>query len=485
MHVRLFRGAFWVLLGTVFTRVFSLITTLFIARFLGRGQFGAYGMVDSTLEMFGMFAGLAMGSTMIKYVAEFRSKDPAKAGRILSFARTLSLLTATAIAGAVAVFSPWLAECTLNSPEMGPLLRLGSLLLFASILNNVQVGALSGFEAFSQVARVNLIQGISTPVLAIPLVYFCGLRGAIIAAALVGAIGYILCSLAVEVKCRAYGIRQSYFDFSSFSEYRIIGAFSLPALLAGLLVTPVTWLTNAIVVNQPNGYSELGLFNAANQWRHFVILIPQVLGTVMLPIFAEAHGRDNPQEFRRAFSINLELTWALALPGTVAVIVLRSPLASLFGAQYAATVPIIAVLMLTAFLNIINGVVGTALAGAGRMWIGTLFNLMWAAVLIGLSMLFVPRLGGLGLAMAYLVSYALHSVWQMLYVEIKLVPSSITGQRVLILFTVATLVPVSLLRVNNVPSYIISGVLVCFSLFPLLNVTRALFAKECATNTST
>jgi hypothetical protein len=34
------------------------------------------------------------------------------------------------------------------------------------------------------------------------------------------------------------------------------------------------WVLNATLVDEPNEYSQLGLFNAASQWRAFAVLIP-------------------------------------------------------------------------------------------------------------------------------------------------------------------------------------------------------------------
>lgn len=457
MYARLFSGAVWSLAGMIAIRIFSMISTIFIARFLGRDQYGVYGMVDSTISMFGLFAGFAMGSTMTKYLAEYRSKDPAKAGRILSLTTSLSFLTAALVAAGVAIYAPWLAQETLNRPEIAPLLRVGSLLLFVSTITGIQTGTLAGFEAFRKVARISLVQGIAIPVMAIPLVYFYGVMGAIIASVVVSTIGFIAASLAVRTECARYGIQRDYFNLSSLSEISIIWTYALPTVLSALLVIPVTWLTNSMLINQPNGYAELGIFNAANQWRQFIIFIPQVLGSVMLPIFAEAHGQKDPNEFRKVVWINLELTWVLALPVTVFVIAFRGPLVSLFGTQYNAALPIIDVLMIAAFLNIVNTVIGTAMAGSGRQWVGILFNLLWASILIAVTRLLVPEYGSMGLALAYFTAYFVHSICQMIYVEKMLTPSIDSGRLKLIILSFVTLGSICILNRIDSPLDFLKG----------------------------
>lgn len=472
VHLRLFRGSFWSILGAAVGNLLHAATGIFIARFLGREQYGAFGMIRSTLGMFGMLSGLSMGRTMIKFIAELKRKDPGRAGRILSLARTVTVLTVVAVAGLLFFMAPWLAENTLKRPELSPLLRIGAVLLLITTLNHVQKGSLAGFEAFKTVARINIIMGVVAPIVAIPMVYFYGLTGAVIKLVIVAAIGYLLAGLALRERCRAYGIKQSYFDLSALSERKVIWDFSIPATLSGLLVMPVVWLTNTILINQTNGYSELGLFNAANSWRQLAIVIPNILGSVMLPILSEAYGREDRKEFSRAFVINLEITWALALPATVAVVGFSKPLVALFGPQYQNALPLMPMLLTTAFLFTVNNVVGTAITGSGRMWTGSLFNLAWGVVLIAATAVLAPRYGGMGLAYAYLVSYILHSVWQMVYVEKKLAPSAIVGQRKLIFFTLITLVPVFFLVKGGGLSYVWSAGLVLLSLVPLMGMVR-------------
>jgi O-antigen/teichoic acid export membrane protein len=471
---RLAKGAFWSLAGTITTRVFSMATTIFIARILGKENYGAYGMVQSTLGMFGLFAGFAMGETMTKYVAELREKNPGKASRILSLTKMFSILSSGIIGFILIILASWLARVTLKRPDLTPIIITGVALLVVSALNNVQTGALAGFEAFKTIARINFLQGAATPFISIPLVYFYGIQGAIVSLIIVSSLGYWLCNIALKRECLRHGIDIPRFNIRSISEWPILWKFSFPALIAGLLVIPVTWITNTILVNQKNGYAEFGIFNAANQWRQFIIFIPQILASVMLPIFSETYGRDNKKDFQAAFALNLRLTWALALPLTIIVIAFRHSLADLYGHQYIGTARIITLLMATSFLNIVNNVVGMALSGAGRMWTGAFFNLAWAIALVVVTILLVPNYGGYGLAASYLIAYTLHAIWQMVYMEIRLVKSTILMNFTLIIVTIVTLPFVCLLEIKSV---VFNILLIMIASFPLYRLVMKSFYK--------
>src|SRR5262249_23165607 len=87
---RLLRGALWSLVGAVLARGSVLLASLLLARMLGKGQFGEFGMIQSTVGMFGVFAGFGMGVTLTKHIAEWRAKDPARIGRVMKLANLLA-----------------------------------------------------------------------------------------------------------------------------------------------------------------------------------------------------------------------------------------------------------------------------------------------------------------------------------------------------------------------------------------------------------
>src|SRR4029453_12131551 len=107
------RGAFWSLSGTLISRGLALLASILVARVLGKVGFGELGIIQSSVGMFGTFAGFGLGLTATKHVAEFRTKDPARAGRIISLSSLVSWMTGGVMAGLLFVLAPWLAARTL------------------------------------------------------------------------------------------------------------------------------------------------------------------------------------------------------------------------------------------------------------------------------------------------------------------------------------------------------------------------------------
>lgn len=474
---RLLGGAFWTLIGIGVTRAFSLITNITIARILGKEDFGAYGIINSTLETFSLFGGLALGFTMIKYTAEYRVRDPVKAGNLLSAARSTAYISAGILAVGLVVFSDAIAVSMLNRPDLGGLLKLGAVYMFVRTINNIQLGTLAGFEAFRETARINTVTGLLTPVLTLPLVYWLDLTGAVIALVAVALVGYAYCGIIFRKICISHGIIVKLFDRSAFHAISELFAFSIPAFVSWILIIPVTWLTQALLANQPSGYSELGLFNAANQWRQFIILIPTMMSSVMLAIATDSYANGGSVAYRQTFKMSMELTWCFALPATVFVIALGEPLNLLFGEKYSDAAVLIPPLIAATFFSVLNTVASNVVTGAGRMWVEVSINLIWAVLLIWMSLWLVPNYGAMGLAYASLIASLGQVAVRLIYIDRVLIPNSLVDFRQLVVLSAVTIGTVLYLFWDSSLNIFWSTVLATVGAIPLFTKAREVYTK--------
>jgi O-antigen/teichoic acid export membrane protein len=405
---RLARGAFWSFAGAIISRGCGLVSSIFVARMLGKVGFGEFGIVQSCVGMFATFAGLGLGLTATKYVAEFRLKDPARAGRIIGVSSVVSWVAGGVMAAVLFVMGPWLASHTLAAPQLGPLLQISSLLLIIGAINGAQTGALAGFEAFKRIAHINLVSGISTLPLMLAGVWWAGLQGAVWGLISSQGIGCLLNFYALR-KESALGEVPVIWRISK-EELSILWKFSLPALVSGVFVGPVYWLANTMLVNSAGGYAEMGVFNAANQWFGALLFLPGILGQAALPVMSERFGQNDLGRSKKVLGFYMKLNGAVVLP-LVIMGCLASPLImSSYGPGFRPAWPVLAVVLVTAGLLAVQTPVGQIIAASGRMWLGSFMNLGWGACFIGFTWLLV-KWGALGLASARLGAYTVHAIW--------------------------------------------------------------------------
>jgi O-antigen/teichoic acid export membrane protein len=416
---RLARGVFWSMAGSVISRGMMLCATVLVARMLGKTVYGELGMIQSTVGMFGVFAGFGLGMTATKHVAEFRQSDPERAGRIIGISGLFAMGTGGVMALGVLVFAPWLAEHTINAPHLAGVLRIGALILFINALNGAQTGALSGFEAFKSIAHVNLFVGlISFPVLVCG-TYFGGLTGAVWALAVNLCFNWLLNHIALRKEAQRYRVPFSLRNCCQ--EWSVLWKFSLPAALSGALVGPVNWACGALLVNQTGGYGEMGIFSAANQWRIAILFIPSMLGQVILPLLSNLSGESAERQYKKVLVLNVCLNFCIALAIVLPLTLFADFIMDAYGPDFDKGANVLRVLSFSAVLVAVNSVVGQAIISKGKMWMGFTFNALWAITLLVVGIVLLHKgYGALGLAYATFIAYVFHTVWQSLYFMIVL-----------------------------------------------------------------
>lgn len=408
MGHRLAIGAFWSLTGTVVSRALGLVSSVVVARLLGREGFGELGMVVATTAMFQAFAGLGLGMTATTHVAAHRDRDRARAGRIMGLTMAVALVAGVLCSGALVAGAPWLAEHQLAAPHLAGPLRLSAGMLLLGAVNGAQMGSLAGLEAFKGLAWTGLVGGILNFVFVIPGVVLGGVDGVILGMTASLVSGAAVNHVVLRREARARGIQ---IDMRALrEEWPVLWGFSIPAFLSGLMVTPVNWACSAMLTREPGGYGELGAFNAANQWFNALLFLPGVLGQVVLPALSERIGSGEKAGARRLLVLSLQANGAIAT-ALVAVLGLASPyVMALYGQDFEDAWPTLVVVVLTAGLVAVQNPVGQLIAAAGRMWVGFFMNAGWAVAAIVLTQQAV-RWGAVGLATARLGAYVLHSGW--------------------------------------------------------------------------
>lgn len=405
---RLAKGVFWSMAGTVISRGLMLVASVLVARMLGKAGYGELGMIQSTVGMFGVFAGFGMGLTATKHVAEFRQSDPDRAGRIIGLSGLFAMLTGGLMALGLFIFAPWLAEHTINATHLAGVLRIGALILFINALNGAQTGALSGFEAFKTIAHVNLFVGlVSFPILVCG-AHFGGLTGAVWALAINLCFNLLLNHMALRKEARRYSVPFSFRDCGR--EWSVLWKFSLPAVLAGSMVGPVNWACNAMLVNRPDGYGEMGIFSAANQWFALLMFLPCILGGVVLPVLSDQLGQNNTKQSMKTLVLAIKMNLLIVTPLVLVASIASPYIMSLYGEGFGDGWPTLVVVLMTAGLLAVQTPVGQIIAASGRMWIGFVMNMGWALIFILGTLLLVDN-GSLGLATARMLSYIAHATW--------------------------------------------------------------------------
>jgi O-antigen/teichoic acid export membrane protein len=175
-----------------------------------------------------------------------------------------------------------------------------------------------------------------------------------------------------------------------------------------------------MLVNQPGGYAEMGIYSAANQWGNAIFFMPSVLAQVALPLLSNVNGERDDARYGKALRWNLALTATAATAVAVPVALAAPFIMRLYGSAFQQGSLVLVAMSATALISCVNGVIGIAIFSAGSVWVRFAFSAMWAAVFLAGCHYLIPTGHALGLAGAMLGAYAAHSVWQAVYLRHRL-----------------------------------------------------------------
>lgn len=411
IRARFARAAIWSLCGAIVSQLFSSVSSIMAARLLGRESFGEFGMIQSTVALFSWVAGLSLGMTATKYVAALRTSAPHRAAHVIlltcgasfavgSIASVLLFITAGSVAGHI------------NAPHLMPLLRTSCPLIVLTTVFGTQCGALAGFEDFRGIASITLNRSIATLPVLVGFTLLWGLSGSVGALVMTAAFGVILSSRTLLQRCNSDNVRLD--PKGLFREMPVLWKFSMPAFLSGSLSAPLLWAASAVLANSPQGYGQLGLFNAAHQWKAVVVALPAVITQPLLPMLTRlqiTHDR------RYVKLLVANIAFALSTAFVIAILIVAAApwLRAAYGEQFRAMFPVLAPLLAAAIVSAAGAVVVQAMASTGHMWLGCGLNCVSGCAFILTCIYWAPRFGALGMGYAVLVSHILHAAALAIY----------------------------------------------------------------------
>lgn len=425
---RLALGVSWTALGSVLSRLALLGGTIVCARVLGPVPYGKLAILQNGILTLAAFAGMGMAVAVTRHLSGLRQRDPEQASRLLVLTLLFSLGSSAAAAVLLTLARTTVAGRLLHSPDVAPLLPLTAITLVFTVVSAAQSAALAGFESFPSLAAANCVNGLVTAALTVSGAALGGLEGALEGAAAAGLLSTAILALAVHRSARRFGFAFR-FRFHR-ADLRMLFDASVPMLLAGVLPPAVTTITAAMLARTPDGYSELGLFTAADQWRTAILFLPALAGQASLPILTGLYTGGDLASYRRIFHFHLLGTSTVCIAAASVIAIFGPAVMTFYGKAYAAHSDLLIYCCASAALAGIAGVAAQILTSSGRYWLAFQLNALWAVIALTLAFLWRGD-GARGLARAFCFSYLLHlAAVAMVTFLLARGPLAVPGQRV-------------------------------------------------------
>lgn len=372
-----------------------LITTPYLARVLGVSGFGTMSWALAATAYVSLISEWGFNWSATQRVARYASDAPTLR-RIFWDTLTAKLVLAV---GAGVVF----AAITLVTPALfglWPVLLACGLQILASVFSvNWFLQGLEKMGAFATASVVGRF--LSVP---LTLLWVKGPEDVVMAAAIVGGTGLISAGASIAMATRATQLGPWRFSPS--------GAWAEAAMGWRLFVSngaiSLYGQANIIVVGLVAGPIQAGLFSGADRLRRAVQGVSNPIGTALFPRINNVIATDPA----RAIALMFKLLWiqgALTLFVSLVFFLAAPMLTRVFlGAEFLAAVPIVQCLSALPFLVGLSNVLGVnMMLPLGMKSAFTLILIVSGLVNIGLLVVLCPLLGGLGAAIAVLMTETL------------------------------------------------------------------------------
>ena len=391
----------WVFAGTLLSKPIQLATNVLLARLLGPSSFGLLGLATSMAVTLSLIAGMGLGDSSYKYVAEYYRSDKVQGARMASVifwsAMSFSALLFLALWLLHGFWANRVFPFSVSSIVIALCLSLAWLNLLFAILG----GIFAGLQHFRDFTIFSFLQVVA-------------IAGLVLVLGFGGTVGALLAYVISSALCIVWGLVRlhrtdraliAWPGLDSFRELKRMLLFSTPIWIGSFALSPAVTLTFILLARQPGGDSQLGIFNTANGLRMLVVILPSIIGTVITPALIQEGGVSGDKD---AFRGLLDKSFAAMTLATIPVLIIclffSDPLLSIYGKAYAGSFRLFMPLVCAAGVGAVGTPLITVMMARNKTWWSLAFGFLKALLLISLCLWWVPTHMALGLAWAFFFS---------------------------------------------------------------------------------
>ncbi len=383
----------------------ALLMVLLARVFLDPDGYGLLYWTIGILAVVQLAADLGLGKSAARYIAEYGEADPGQIPHVLRRVIGYKLVIVTVVTAGLLVGARPLASL-LGEPAAAPFLAAGVLFVAAKSFSVFTEIVFQGSNRLVYSATVRAIGGASRLVFAVAFVVLG-----------FGALGAFLGYVVGYVIAAVFGLTAMFFlvyerhDPAPRIEdglSRRLLEYSVPLTAtrgANVLDKQIDIVLVGIFLNS----AAVGFYTLAKQITDFVLAPAESLGFVISPNFGEDKAAGDVEQARALYETALSNAMALYVPAAVGLAIVAEPLVTLvFGADYAAAVPVLQLLAAFVVLQAITNLTSDGLDYLGRARERAIAKGGTSIANFGLNLVLIPAMGVIGAAIATVVTHTIY-----------------------------------------------------------------------------
>lgn len=391
--------------GAVISKGLLMLFNIVVARILSEQEYGAYSLINNTVQTFIVFAGAGIGVTLTRYAALYRRKNKKIAGTIIGTLLLINTIISFIISIIVFIFSDKIAVLLNSDINITNLLRITSATIFFTSVVSILQGLLQGFEEYKRNAIIQIVSNVFNLLIGTIVAKLFGIVGAVTSLLILQIIMFVIMQLNLHIILKNNKIKLKYKIIEEVKEAII--KITIPSFLASIFVIPLMWFTN-FFFSSKIGLEEFAAFSVCVQWFNIINYIPQQFGQLK-PIYTQLYDDNNFKELKKYLNKIIILTVSFSVLCTLLFILARTVILSSYGEFYANFRLPFSIMMFTTILFAIQSQYGSVFQAIGKSWICFALNCIWAISYIILFFTLYNK-GIIGYAYTYFVSYAIYAI---------------------------------------------------------------------------
>lgn len=383
----------WLMTERVVRFGLGTVIGFLVARELGPTRLGSLSYCLAVVTLFQYLAGFGLEAVVRRDLLQ----APERTARLLADSVGLRLVGGLLAAVALVIF---LLFSPVRSDGEGMMFLILSLLLWQPAWTVpelwLQAHLRARYAVVAQTAALAVAAGVRIWLVLVdaPLTVF----------AAANLLESVLAGIGLHLAARRAGLRVAWFD-ARWESMRALAHEAAPLALSGLAVI-IYMKIDEIMLRQLASVTEVGIYSAATRLTEVWYFIPMALATSLLPalVRARAAGAEVYQrQLQRYYDLSATLAYGLSVP-----VALAAPwLVQLaYGAPFAASTAIVVVHIWSSVFVFIGVARGQWLVNERLQGFYLATTVVGAVLNIGLNFFFIPRWGGVGAALATVISQA-------------------------------------------------------------------------------
>ena len=389
-------------ISTIIKVISGFVINKVIAIYVGPAGLAIVGQLQNFTSIITTFSNGAISSGIVKYTAEYQTIEQKQ--KIFSTSIVISLICSLIISIFLFGFSDYLSELILKDIQYSSVFIIFGATIFLFALNMVLISILNGQKEIKKYVLINIAGSIFSLVFTSVLIMQLNLMGALYA--------LVLNQSVVFFVTLAFVLKSSWFKLEYFKQgldkesLSKLSKYSLMAITSALTV-PVSHLIIREYIGKNLGWDSAGYWQGI--WyisTMYLMLVTTTLSVYYLPRLSEI--QDN-KELRKEIFSGYKIIMPIVILASLIIFLLKEYVILIaFSKDFMPMMELFAWQLIGDVIKIASWLLGYLLVAKAMAKVFIYTEILFSALFVGLSILFVDKFGLVGITYAYALNYLLY-----------------------------------------------------------------------------